>query len=172
MSEWLTLFRTQPISRIVSSDLEGCNLLAESLAAPRLLQVDRTPSLREAHFGVWEGLTYDQAMADDRAAMVRFNRDPAQVSPPGGESLAASGARALALFRTIVKEHRHREGALLLVSHGGTLRALLCLLLEIPLSRYWTLRVDNASLTCFDLYPMGPIIEILNDTSHLRGLPG
>lgn len=65
---------------------------------------------------------------------------------------------------------RRVSGALLVVSHGGPLRALLCSLQHIPLERYWTLSLDPASLTVLDAYPMGAIVSVLNDTCHVHGI--
>lgn len=158
------------IDRVVSSDLERCRLFAEALARERDARLELTPALREASFGAWEGLTYDEARAADRAAMTAFNRDPAHVAPPGGESLEAAGARAFAYWKELLRGFGRREATLVVVGHGGTLVALLCLLLAIPLERYWTLRLDNAGLTVLDTYPSGPIVSVLNDTCHLADL--
>ncbi len=160
--------RPESIGRVVSSDLARCRTLAERIAADHGVAAESDPALREAAFGVWEGLTYDEAMARDRRAMVAFNRDPVKVAPPGGESLEAVAERARACLDRLLREQKRRDGALLLVSHGGTLQALLCGLLAVPLTRYWTLRVDPAALTVLDTYPMGPIVAVLNDTCHLK----
>lgn len=160
----------ESIERVVSSDLARCRELAEAVAADHDLEAELEPALREASFGSWEGLTYGEAMARDRQAMVAFNRNTAQVAPPGGESLADLAARAIPVLDACVRAHKQREGALLLVSHGGTLQALLCHLLAIALERHWTIRVDNAAVSILDLYPMGAIVTVLNDTCHLNGV--
>ncbi|MDB5058278.1 MAG: alpha-ribazole phosphatase [Chloroflexi bacterium] len=156
------------IGRVVCSDLERCRALADLIAAGRGIEVETMPGLREAAFGAWEGLTYKEAMERDRASMVAFNRDLVHVAPPGGESLRALAERARPAFDAAVRSHDRHSGALVIVSHGGTIRALLCGLLAIPLERHWTLRIDHASLTKLDLYPLGPILEVLNDTCYLR----
>ena len=160
----------EEIGRVISSDLARCLDLATALAADHGLHAEGLPALREASFGAWEGLTYAEGMARDRPAMVAFNRDTVNVAPPGGESLSTLAARARPAFDAALKEHRDLPGALLVVSHGGTLRALLCGLLHIPLERYWTLSLDPASLTILDTYPMGAIVSVLNDTCHLHGI--
>jgi alpha-ribazole phosphatase len=165
-----TRLAAEPIDRVVHSDLARCRDLAEMVAEDRGLRAEPEPALREASFGIWEGLTYEMAMSRDRQAMVAFNRDPVQHGPPGGESLAALVARARPCFDALVRAHKDREGTLLVVSHGGTLRALLCSLLTIPLDRYWTLRADPGALSILDIYPLGPIAAVLNDTCHLEGL--
>jgi broad specificity phosphatase PhoE len=162
----------ETIGRVVSSDLARCRVLAEAVAADHGLEAEPEPALREASFGVWEGLTYGEAMAHDRQAMVAFNRDTARVAPPGGESLAVLAARAIPALEACLRAHKQREGALLLVCHGGTLQALLSHLLAIPLERHWTMRVDNAAVSILDIYPMGAIVAVLNDTCHLDGASG
>jgi len=170
------------IARVVCSDLSRSQLLADRIAADHGVSAESEPELREASFGTWEGLTYEAAMARDRAAMVAFNRNPAVSGPPGGESLTALEKRLRACFDLLLLAHKDHvgvpsttphdsaPGALLLVSHGGALRTLLCSLLAIPLDRYWTLRIDPASITILDTYPLGAIVSVLNDTCHLHGL--
>ena len=45
----------------------------------------------------------------------------------------------------------YHEGDIVIVSHGGTLRGLLCALLGISLSYQWQLRMDPGSLSAVDL---------------------
>src|ERR1700687_1956837 len=84
---------SEALGRVVCSDLARCRTLAAPIAADHGLAAEPLADLREAGFGVWEGLTYDAAMARDRQAMVAFNRDQVDCAPPGGESLAALAAR-------------------------------------------------------------------------------
>ncbi len=160
----------ETIGRVVCSDLGRCRVLAEAVASDHGLAAEPEPALREAGFGAWEGLAYQEAMARDRPAMVAFNRDPVRQGPPGGESITALVARVRPVFDALARAHKGREDALLVVGHGGALRTLLCDLLVIPLDRHWTLRVDPASLTILDIYPLGPIVAVLNETTHLHGL--
>jgi broad specificity phosphatase PhoE len=39
----------------------------------------------------------------------------------------------------------------------------------MDLDKYWQFRLDNTSLTSISLYPEGPIINYLNNTSHIKG---
>lgn len=165
------LLHDKEIERVVSSDLARARLLADLVAADHGLSATTDACLREASFGRWEGLTYEEARTLDHAAMTAFNRAPAKAAPPDGESLVGVVGRVRPFFDALVKEHRDQEGALLVVGHSGALRGLLCSLLMIPLERYWTLNVDNAALTTLDMYPMGAIVQTLNDTHHLSDLP-
>src|SRR5919199_2362002 len=99
----------EAISRVVSSDLGRCRVLAEVIATERGRSVELDPALREARFGAWEGLTYEEGMARDRQAMVAFNRDPAHVAPPEGESLAQVEMRARACLDRLLREQTGRD---------------------------------------------------------------
>ena len=159
----------ESIERVVCSDLTRCVTIAALVAADHRRQAEPDRALRELGFGAWEGLTYAEASARDPVLMAAFDDDPAHVTPPGGESLTTVAARMSARLEVLLREHDHvgRTGALLLVGHSGSLRALLCTLLGIPLARYWMLRLDPASLTVLDIYPASPIVSVLNDTCHL-----
>jgi broad specificity phosphatase PhoE len=45
-------------------------------------------------------------------------------------------------------------GDVVIVSHGGPLRVLLCNLLGMPIQRQWQLRLDPGSLSAIDLLPV------------------
>ena len=88
------------------------------------------PRLRELHLGAWQGLTSEQArerFPDEHAAW-RTGRD---VPRGGGETYAQAGERAAAS----VADHLAAVPAgetLVAVTHGGTARAAMGLLLGLP----------------------------------------
>jgi broad specificity phosphatase PhoE len=62
--------------------------------------------------------------------------------------------RVRSAFVDIVRDAAHSPaGDLVLVSHGGALRALLCSLLHVPFERQWQLRLDHGSLSAIDFGP-------------------
>ena len=48
------------------------------------------------------------------------------------------------------------------VSHGGTIRMMLALLLELPLSKMSCFEVDYASLTWIEIQPHKTEVQLLN----------
>ena len=93
------------------------------------------PRLREANLGEWQGLTYAEVRR-------RYFRDtdplPAYfVDTPtlGGESLRQLQARVMSAIERIATQHANES--VLLVTHGGCLKVLLCTWLGIELSAYW-----------------------------------
>jgi len=115
---------------LVTSDLSRARDTAAPLAAATGLVPVLDPRLRELDLGTWQGLTGAQARdahPDEHAAW-RAGRD---VRRGGGETYREAGDRAAACLR----EHLPAVpdgGTLLAVTHGGTARATLGVLLELP----------------------------------------
>ncbi|HVB07030.1 MAG TPA: histidine phosphatase family protein [Acidimicrobiales bacterium] len=102
------------IGRVVSSDLRRARRTAELLAAASVLG-EAYPELRERDVGVWSGLTNSEVDRDypgDRAA---------GRTPPGWESDEALVGRVLPVLERLVTGD---EAAVLVVAHGGVLRAV------------------------------------------------
>lgn len=130
------LLQAHPIQAILSSDLRRALQTAEAIGRAKALPVTPHPGLREVHFGRFSGLTYDEIAARWPAELSAWIEDPERVAPPGGESLASLRARALAALP--------RQDGLLVVTHGGVIRALLAHLTGEP---FWTFQPRPGSLT-------------------------
>jgi broad specificity phosphatase PhoE len=101
-------------------------------------------SLRELHFGAWEGLSYAEIAARPGGPAVLAGERAA----PGGESLADLAARVGRFLDGLRRETPDEAaGAVLIVAHGGPLRVLLCLLLGLAPQAHWRFRLDHGSLT-------------------------
>ncbi len=60
------------------------------------------------------------------------------------------------------------DGHLLVVSHGGPLRVLLCHLLGLPPARHWSFRLDCATVSVVACAPGLATLMLLNDRCHLE----
>ena len=138
----------KPITAIYSSDLGRARETAEIIAKKRLIHIFFSPVWREIHFGAWEGLTYDEIAASFRE-QPGFFTDPEHTAPPQGETLTEVLQRTMPALHEIA-QHEHR-GEIVLVSHGGVLRGLLCSLLGMPLRNQWQLHIDTGSLSAIDV---------------------
>lgn len=149
-AQWLgRRLRLERIAAVYSSDLLRARQTAEIIALPQRVQVSVAAAWRELSFGTWEGLTYGQ-IVQRHGRQPDFFTDPVHAAPPGGESLTDLVLRVQLAFTELVWEH---EGAIVLVSHGGPLRVLLCVLLGMPLERQWQLRLAPGSLSALDILP-------------------
>ncbi|GGL85211.1 histidine phosphatase family protein [Nakamurella endophytica] len=118
--------------RLVTSDLARARETADIVGAATGLDPWPTPLLREMDLGRWQGLPSDEAAARwaDLAADDPWTPDDRR-RPPGGESTADVRARVAALLASpLVTEV---DGAVVLVSHGDTIRVAVSYLLgEVP----------------------------------------
>ncbi len=157
---------SESINAIYASDLARARDTAQVVARRIAKSLTLEPRLREANLGEWQGLTYAEVRR-------RYFRDtdplPAyfiDTPPLGGESLRQLQTRVMSTIESIAAQHA--DESVLIVTHGGCLKMLLCTWLGIELSAYWQLRFDSASISEVSLYPMGAIVSQLNDTAHLR----
>lgn len=78
------------------------------------------PTLRERHYGLFQGLTYDEAMARHPDEYRRFMaREPGFAFSGGGESLLAFQQRISLALMQIAREHVGQH--VVIVTHGGVL---------------------------------------------------
>jgi broad specificity phosphatase PhoE len=100
---------------VYSSDLVRAVETARVVAERKGLRITVLPELREKDFGSWEGLRDDEVLA-------RFP-DARQGHWGDGETHAAMTERVVAAVRRIAAAHP--RGRVLVVAHGGPLRAVL-----------------------------------------------
>ena len=78
---------------------------------------DTDRDLREVGYGIFEGMTHAEIEAADPAAMDGLRHDKWHYRPPEGESYVMLAARVARWWATTT-------GDMVIVSHGGTFRAL------------------------------------------------
>jgi broad specificity phosphatase PhoE len=57
------------------------------------------------------------------------------------------------------------------VAHRVVTKIILCAVLGLQEDAFWRLRQDTCCLNIVDWQPAGPVVRLMNDTSHLAGLP-
>ena len=162
--------RTIDCSIVVSSDLLRATQTAEEIIAARpsaSLSID--PDLREIALGAWEGLTYAEVRDQQPEALALWQRDPIHGAPPGGETALALQRRVIRAFERWRRPEQ--DTAMIWVTHGGVISALLCYALDLDLTKRWQFRRDNASITELDVGADYIIVMRVNDTAHLEALP-
>jgi broad specificity phosphatase PhoE len=162
------------LDAVYASDLLRARATAEVVAEPRGLRVQVVPDLREVDVGSWSGLTRDEARA-------RFPLDFARWLDGGpgwhdGESYEAMSERVLAAVMGVVGAHP--DGRVLVVSHGGPIRAIHAAALGMDVHAYRRLRPvePNARLSavCGEdrrltrLCPAGEIPDLVAEDERRR----
>ena len=156
---------SEKIDVIHSSDLLRCVQTADLLAKKHGLKINMDERLREISFGNWEGMSYQEINAQSPGLLEKWMNDPAHVSPPNGETLSELALRVKSAVDEM--KFQHAEQTVLLVTHGGVIRTLLCLSLGIDLNRHMQFESATGSLSELSFYEEGAILNLFNGTSHL-----
>lgn len=149
-----------PVDAVLSSPLRRAADTAAAVADRLGVPVNTTDALREAGFGAWEGLTYDEIAAEWPDEVAAWLADLA-VAPPGGESFAAVARRVLPVLAAA-------RGTVLVVGHASLVKLALHGMLGLPRPALDAIQVAPASLSIMDTWPTGgPSLVTLNDVAHL-----
>jgi probable phosphoglycerate mutase len=137
---------------------------ARALALPALPD----PALREQHFGVLEGLSFDDAQRLHPQAWENWLRHDPERGAPGGESARAFHARVIGALRALALAHA--GGRVAIVTHGGVLDMVWRTARGLPLAGARTCAIPNAALNRVRVGDGS--LEILDwaDDAHVIGL--
>ena len=147
---------------IYASPLTRCHQLAQALCADELFghaseNIKLDARLKELHFGDWEMSPWD---AIPREKFDVWADDYANLAPPNGETFSELHARAKSFVEDVSS---HSQGKhILVVTHGGFIRALIAEVLQMPLKRLFRLTIDHASVTQLEFNGEVPKVLLMN----------
>jgi broad specificity phosphatase PhoE len=125
--------------------------------------------LREVDFGGWTGLNWQQVSKKFNLLTHDWLGHIEQGIVPNGESGPQFRKRIEPCIRQIIKKHRGK--AVGVFCHGGVIRMILSILLELPLRRTNMFEVEYTGVTEITLHPDHAEIELLNFTPWRDLLP-
>ncbi|RAI60746.1 histidine phosphatase family protein [Roseicella frigidaeris] len=103
------------------------------------------PDLAEQHLGEWQGIAHEELAARLRHAPHPFWPHAAEETPPGGESFADLQARVGAALERLAAAHA--GGDVVVVAHGGSIRASLAHALGLTGHQALAFSIRNLGLT-------------------------
>lgn len=160
------------ISAIYASDLDRAFKTAQCIAKKHDLSVTAIPGLREINFGDWEGMTFeginDSANHHWSEEMTKVFSHPGDAQIPGGETFQQVKERAMLALNQLVAAHP--DQTIVVVSHGGTIRTVLCAILDIHLNNLWKIKQDNTAINMLEYFDDQVFVSLVNDAYHLKGL--
>ncbi len=154
---------SEQFDKIYTSPLSRAQQTAGIIHNGSSVDITKLEDLVEMDFGRLEGKTYKEIIEiypDWNPAVFDFTF-------AGGENLESLAIR-IQFFVDMLKKLDETSN-ILVVTHSGCLRIILCLLLDIDINKWWHFKIDVASLTVVDNVGQGAVLTLLNDTSHLNG---
>jgi broad specificity phosphatase PhoE len=146
--------------RVISSPRQRALDTAGAFGLP--IEVDERWA--EMDYGAYDGLPLADVPADLWAT---WRADP-DFAPPGGESLAALGARVGEACNELAA--RPDNDDVVIVSHVSPIKAAVAWALVVDDSVAWRMRLDPASISRIAATPSGASLHTFNEVAHLRGL--
>ncbi len=154
-------------ARVISSSLARAIETARAIAQSAGVEVEPEPRLIEIGQGEWEGRTHAELEVEDADRYAAWRGATGIRQPPGGEPIEDATQRINSLLGEV---KRSSAWPICLVSHGGTLRILAHVLLELGGGRSRALDVDNAGISVATRTGDSWRLDRWNDTLHLLGL--
>ncbi len=160
--------KDKPLDAIYSSRLRRARKTAEIIAGRHGLEVKSAGGLIDIDFGEWQGLPHREVKDRYGELYAQWLEHPDRVRLPGGESLGEVRERAQDSVNKIVAEY---EGKTIgLVSHRVVNKVLICALLGLDDTHFWSIRQDTGGITTFSYENGQFILSRHNDTSFLAAM--
>ncbi|MGQ0826690.1 MAG: histidine phosphatase family protein [Actinomycetota bacterium] len=142
-------FAVRPVARVIASPLERARATAAPIAFVHGVEIAVDERLVELDYGEWDQRGLVDVTPDEWA---RWRADPG-FAPPGGESLAAVGARIASFLESMAG-----DDLIVAVSHVSPIKAAVCLALGVDLAATWRMHLDLASIT--RIGARGPVLYL------------
>lgn len=154
-----------PFREVFASDLSRARETGEIIASTLGIPLHLRREWREMDYGLWAGLSFEEIQEKFPRETEAYLEDWVHVAPPGGESFRQLTERVRGALQEVLGRPAEH---LLVVAHGGTIRAAVCLLLGLdPLfRRLFTL--GNAALVELEVGEKEARLVRWNDTCHLE----
>ena len=144
-----------PWQAIVSSPMLRCCEFAKNLSDQYQLPLEIKDDFQEAGYGDWEGRTPDEIEQNNYDEYWQFFADPVNSRPKNAEPLDEFTERVSTVLNEVLANYKGQH--ILLVSHLAVTRAIMALVLSLPLK--------NQQL--IDL-PFAGMLRLINDKKGLR----
>lgn len=154
---------------IVSSDLFRALKTAQTIAEENIhkgIPIQTTPELREWFLGDFQGKTVSEIDKEYPNVLNAFRYAGEDFAIPGGERRSEFYARVHRCLDRLADEHAGKK--ILLVSHGGCLKAVFQKIVAIPGSGAMLPMTNNASISRFLRRDDQWQLNSWNESGHLK----
>jgi broad specificity phosphatase PhoE len=119
--------------------------------------------LREVDFGDWTGLVWEEVREKFGISAYEWLDHLSRDTIPNAEKISGYRARVESCVQQIIRGAAGQN--VLVACHGGVIRMMLAILLELPLAKMAAFEIDYASVTHIELRDSRVILQKLNFTT-------
>ncbi len=152
-------------SAIYSSDLSRAYNTAQMVAARRGLEVKTVPHLRERHYGIFQGITAEEAADRHPEAHAYYKARDLDYDFETGESLNRFAERVSGAIDDLIRHHSGQTIAA--ISHAGVLDVIYRRSTGRPLYTARDFLIPNCALNWFRFDGQGWHLDAWDDHHHL-----
>lgn len=160
------------VDLIYSSELLRAKCTAESISEVVRRPIIIDPNLNEMRFGIFEGMTFEEIARKYPDMWEQREKNKLKYTAHKGDSLIGFRNRVMKSIHRIL--YQFPKGDIIIVSHGGTNRAIMCALLGLNMKKFHLIRQDNTCINILDVEVISGKRYVtrlwsINDTLHLTG---
>jgi broad specificity phosphatase PhoE len=161
LASWL---QRQPLNAVYASPMKRVQQTLAPFGSSngwsgRVVVMD---NLREVDFGDWTGHTWEGVKDKFGISAFQWLSELERGAIPNAENTTSYRARVEPCVREILQKHPGENVAI--YCHGGVIRMILSILLEIPLPKMAGFEIDYASATSIAVLPRKTEVQFLNFT--------
>lgn len=158
--------KNDKIDIIYSSDLSRAYETAKIVGDKNNINIIKLKELREIKFGPWEGLSKEELIKNYDEEYKLWLQTPHKLKLENVETVQELKERSK-LALDIILKNKDMDN-ILIVSHGAILKAILLVLLDLNVSSFSKLSLNNVSLSVVEFRQYNNVLKLFNDTNHLR----
>ena len=145
----ITTLSEHAIRRVYTSDLRRAQQTAEAIAKHFGARLHVRPGLREIHFGLWEGLSWNEIEVRDKALAERWAEAYPNSTAPSGESYQRFASRVQREMAFLLEELT--KSPIAAVTHAGFIRVVLTNWCGVSEQEAWDRTKENGSIVALDI---------------------
>lgn len=147
-AKWL---RDTPLDAIYASPMQRVRQTLSPTATSREMEPAVLDGLREVDFGDWTGNRWDEVQSIFGVSAFDWLEIIENDGIPNGEPVSQIKQRVGECTQRILEAHPHQRVAVF--CHGGIIRVMLALLLEMPLMRMAHFNIEYGSISVVEVQP-------------------
>jgi broad specificity phosphatase PhoE len=159
LTQWL---KRQPLDLIYASPMKRVQQTLALFANNGSPKPVVMPDLREVDFGDWTGPGWEEVQENFGVAAFQWLDLLERGAIPNAENGVSCRARIEPCLRNILQQSSQQNAAVF--CHGGVIRMMLAILLDLPLPTMASFEIDYASVTRVEMFPHKTEVQLLNFT--------